>query len=247
MTLADVFPVLAATWPPAQTQRVGPFLVPLPDLGGNRVSAARLADPAATTAAEVDLALAEQAMQAQDRAPLFMVLDHQTGLAAALDARGYHTRDHTDVMVIEAAALAAIPPSVTAFDIWPPLAIQTEIWANGGIDAARLAIMHRATCPKTSLFGRINDQPAGTAFIGMQGDIAMLHALEIAAPARRRGLAAHMMRAAAQWAVENGASWLSILVTQQNNAAQGLYASLGMRPVGTYTYREKAKEGGKAS
>jgi ribosomal protein S18 acetylase RimI-like enzyme len=184
-------------------------------------------------------------MQAQNRAALFQVPDHQTALAEILDARGYLVRDHTDAMVIEVRNLAAIPPSVTAFDIWPPLAIQAEIWDAGGIDAARRAIVDRAVCRKTSLFGRINERPAGAAYVGLHGDIAMLHALEVAPAGRRHGLASHMMRAAAQWAVENGATWLSILVTRQNTAAQGLYASLGMRPVGTYAYFEK--KGGKAS
>jgi hypothetical protein len=39
------------------------------------------------------------------------------------------------------------------------------------------------TGPKTTLFGRINDRPAGTAFIALQGRTAMLHALEVASSA----------------------------------------------------------------
>lgn len=245
MTLADLMPALAATWPSAATRQVGPFTVPEPDPGGNRVSAARLSDPTAQIVAEAQLDMAVTAMEIQGRAPLFQVLEHQVALNAMLDARGYISRDHTVALVIEADALAAIPPSVTAFDIWPPLAIQTEIWEAGGINGARRAIMDRAVCPKTSLFGRINDRPAGAAFVGLHGGIAMLHALEIAPAARRQGLAVHMMRAAAQWACDNDGTWLCVLVTQQNKGAQGLYASLGMRPVGTYAYREK--EGGKAS
>jgi len=244
MTLADLIPVLAATWPPAATRQIGPFTVPRPDPGGNRVSAARLTDPKAHGASDADLLAAIAAMEDQGRLPLFQVLDHQDPLTAMLDARGYIGRDHTDAMVIEATRLAATPPPVTAFDIWPPLAIQTEIWEAAGIDAARRAIMQRANCPRTSLFGRINDRPAGVAYVGLLGDIAMLHALEIAPAGRRQGLAAHMMRAAALWAAQNGAAWLSILVTRRNAGAQGLYASLGMRPVGTYVYRQK--EGGKA-
>lgn len=240
MTLADLMPVLAATWPASETQTVGRFTVPASDPGGNRVSAARLTDASATTATAEDVAKACDAMRAQGRAPLFQVLDHQTPLSDLLDAQGYTARDHTDAMVIRAADLAATPPPVTAFTIWPPLAIQTELWEAGGITAPRRAIMARATCPKTSLFGRITDKPAGAAFIGVHGDIAMLHALEIAPIGRRKGLATHMMRTAAKWAAESEATWLTILVTQQNDAAWGLYASLGLKPVGTYHYREKA-------
>ena len=244
MTIADLFPVLDATWPARQARIMGPFSVPARDPGGNRVSAARLSDPTARSASEEGLIAAQAAMVAQGRAPLFQVLDHQSDLSRMLDAQGYIARDHTVAMTIRAADLAATPPPVTAFTIWPPLAIQTEIWEAGGIDAPRRAIMDRATCPKTSLFGRINDKPAGAAYMGIHGDIAMLHALEVAPSGRRKGLAAHMMRTAAKWAADSGATWLSILVTQQNKAAQGLYTSLGMQPVGTYVYREK--EGGTA-
>ncbi|GAB5447123.1 GNAT family N-acetyltransferase [Gymnodinialimonas sp.] len=244
MNIADLIPALTATWPSAASQTVGPFTVPQLDPGGNRVSAARLSLPTARSASEEEVAAAGALMQAEGRAPLFQVLDHQIGLSELLDAQGYISRDHTDAMVVRAADLAAAPPPVTAFTIWPPLAIQTEVWEAGGIDAPRRAIMDRAACPKTSLFGRINDKPAGAAYIGIQGDIAMLHALEVAPLARRKGLAVHMMRTAAKWAVDNGATWLSILVTRENAAAQGLYTSLGMQPVGTYAYREK--EGGTA-
>jgi len=100
-------------------------------------------------------------------------------------------------------------------------------------------VMDRAATPKTSIFGRISDKPAGSAFIGIHGDIAMLHALEVARAFRRQGLAAVMMRKAADWAVNQGAAWLSVLVTQQNDGAQRLYASLGLKAVGHYHYREK--------
>ena len=240
MNIADLFPVLEATWPPTASRTVGPFTVPAADPGGNRVSAARLSDPTARSVSEEELAAAGAQMQAEGRASLFQVLDHQTGLSGLLDAQGYIARDHTDAMIIRAADLAATPPPVTAFAIWPPLAIQTELWEAGGINTPRRAIMARATCPKTTLFGRINDKPAGVAYVGIHDTIAMLHALEVAPSGRRKGLAAHMMRTAAQWAADNGAEWLSILVTQQNKAARGLYTSLGMQPVGTYVYREAA-------
>lgn len=244
MDITDIFPVLEVTWPAARTQKVGPFVVPEADRGGNRVSAARLADPKASRASADEIEAAAAQMRAQGRAPLFQVLDTQPALDETLDAQGYTARDHTVALVVRAAELAAAPPPVTAFDIWPPLAIQTEIWEASGIDAARRAVMDRASCRKTALFGRIIDKPAGAAFIGLHNNIAMLHALEVAPVARRRGLAAHMMRLAAKWSAENGAEWLSVLVTQQNTAALGLYASLGMEPVGTYAYR--VKEGGTA-
>jgi GNAT superfamily N-acetyltransferase len=117
--------------------------------------------------------------------------------------------------------------------------VQEEIWVAGGIGPARLAIMHRAEGPKTSLFGRVNDRPAGTAFIAVHGKVAMLHALEITPRARRKGLAGVMMRAGADWAVAQDADTIAVLVTRDNAPAQGLYASLGLKPVEKYHYRVK--------
>ncbi|WP_224816719.1 GNAT family N-acetyltransferase [Hasllibacter sp. MH4015] len=244
MNAARIFPTVAATWPPVSSEVIDGFAVPSPDAGGNRVSAARLADATATGASVDAVERVEAAMQAQGRTPLLQVLDHQGALSDTLDERGYIARDHTDFLLVEAASLARTPPPVTAFDIWPPLAIQTEIWEQSGIDAARRAVMARATCPKTSLFGRINDRPVGAAYIGCHNEIAMLHALEVLREGRRKGLASHMMRMAAKWAADQGALWLCVLVTQQNVTARRLYTSLGMKPVGTYVYREK--EGGTA-
>lgn len=240
MRLCDLVPVIAATWPAASTTHVGPFLVPDGAGGGQRVSAARLYDPATedATEAEIDAAIAMLADLGQP--PLFMLLDHQEALDARLAARGFIHRDETCAMIAPSADIAAPPPPITCFPIWPPLAIQCEIWATGGIGPARLAVMDRAALPKTSFLGRTQDRPAGTAFAAIHDGIAMLHALEITPARRRRGLGATMMRAAAHWALEQGAADFSLLVTRENKSALGLYASLGFSPVGQYHYRAKA-------
>jgi GNAT superfamily N-acetyltransferase len=239
MRIFDLAPVIAATWPPVSTRRVGPFTVPEGAGGGQRVSAARLSDPEATDAADGEIDAAMEALVDLNQAPLVMVLDHQTGLDARLAARGFVARDTTRALIIPTARLAAAPPPVTCFATWPPLAIQTEIWAAGGVGPARLAVMDRAQGPKMSFFGRINDRPAGTGFVAIHDGIAMLHALEILAAHRRKGLARIMMRAAADWALSEGAESFAALVTRENQPALGLYASLGFEPVGEYRYRSR--------
>ncbi|AHM03377.1 Histone acetyltransferase HPA2 [Roseibacterium elongatum DSM 19469] len=236
--------VIAETWPPERVETIGPFAMAHGGGGGNRVSAARLLNAGASGSEvsrdEIDSVAAAQRALGQEA--LFMVLGHQTGLDGLLEAEGYTTRDETVALTVAAADLAAPPPRVTCFDIWPPLAVQEEIWAQGGIGPARLAIMNRVTGPKTSLFGRIGDRPAGSAFIAIEDGVAMLHALEVAPRARRQGLAAHMMRAVAHWAEAQGAEIFAVLVTRKNSPALGLYTSLGMNPVGKYYYRVKLGE-----
>ena len=51
-----------------------------------------------------------------------------------------------------------------------------------------------------------------------------------------------MLRAAA-WARENGATHIAAVCTQENAAANALYASLGMALVGQYHYRIKEEAG----
>jgi ribosomal protein S18 acetylase RimI-like enzyme len=65
----------------------------------------------------------------------------------------------------------------------------------------------------------------------------MIHCVEIAPAHRRKGLARHLMRAAARWAQANGAAWFTLVTTRENDGANALYASLGMQVVGHYHYR----------
>jgi ribosomal protein S18 acetylase RimI-like enzyme len=129
------------------------------------------------------------------------------------------------------------PPPVTTFEVWPPLATQAEVWAAGGIGAGRLNVMNRVRHPKTTLMGRVHDRLAGTGFVGIAGGCAMIHALEIAVDYRRRGLARHLTQAAAFWARDQGADYLTLVTTQSNTGANALYSSLGMALVGQYHYR----------
>ncbi len=172
-----------------------------------------------------------------------MVFGWQTALDDMLAGAGYAARDATDMLAVRAADIAAPPPPVTCFDLWPPLAVEEDIWAEGGIGPERLAIMHRVSGPKTTLFSRAADRPAGAGFLAISEDVAMLHALEVAPRSRRQGLARTMVRAAAHWAETQGADRFAVLVTRANTAAQSLYASLGLEPVGHYHYRIKPGSG----
>jgi GNAT superfamily N-acetyltransferase len=223
------------TWPPAATTRLGPWLLRCGNGGGKRVSAATLQGDFDESA----IADAQAAMQRSGQRPLFQIGLADDLLDAALARRGYTV---VDPVLIYAATLAdlaaAAPPPMTTFPHWPPLEIAVDLWAEGGIDAQRLAVIHRVQGAKSAILARASDRVAGVAFVAAHAGIAMLHALEVTPPLRRQGSARHILQAAAQWAGGVGATRLGLAVTRANAAACTLYASFGMRVVGQYHYRQ---------
>lgn len=237
MSFPDVpklYAVIDGTWPASAKQALGPWTIRLDSSGSSRVSAATAEEPVT----DADIPQAEDAMRQAGQTPLFMIREGEDALDQDLAARGYIIKDPVNMYAAPVALIATDrPPPVTSFEVWPPLAAQAEIWAEGGIGPGRLAIMDRAREPKTTLLGRLNDQPAGTVYIGIAADCAMIHALEIGKAHRRQGLAAHLTRAAAFWAQDQGADYLTLVTTQANDSANALYSSLGMTLVGHYHYR----------
>lgn len=231
-----LYDVCAQTWPAAREMQLGPWTIRDGAGGGQRVSAATL------DGALGDIEQAEDAMRALDQAPLFMVRAGQSALDEALHARGYSIKDPVNLYACPIEALTDVAiPRVTAFTIWEPLYIMIDIWAQGGIGETRLNVMRRAACPKTGLLGRWNDQPAGTGYVGIHDRIAMVHALEILPHQRGQGVGKWMMRRAADWAQQNGATHMSVICTEANTAANALYRGLGMDEIGHYHYRVHAE------
>ena len=234
MNLSDFAAAMEATWPPQALHRAGPWAVRQGAGGGKRVSAASPVGDWRTD----DIALAEQAQAGLGQDSLFVIWPWNLALDAALAARGYAKID--PVMGYAAPVSAFAPPQrMTSFPHWPPLQIAREIWDEGHISAARLAVMDRALGPKTVILGRTADRPCGAAFVALQGTTAMIHAIAVRPALRRKGAGRQILAAAAQWAAEQGADRLALAVTQANSGAIALYTSLGMQPVGEYHYRIK--------
>ena len=159
-------------------------------------------------------------------------------LDSALDARGYALIDPVQLWAAPIDRLTDLKlPRVTAFAIWEPLAIMREIWEAGGIGTARQRVMERAAPPKIGILGRVSDKAAGAGFCAVHGDIAMVHALEIALEHRKKGLGGWMMRCAALWAADQGATRIAVAATEENAGANALYAALKMEVAGRYHYR----------
>ncbi|MGR3501801.1 GNAT family N-acetyltransferase [Pseudaestuariivita sp.] len=226
VSLPDLYDAIDATWPALSKREEDGFFLRDGDGGGQRVSAATLAQAALPTL--------------QGAPGLIMVRAGEDALDEALECEGYRVKDLTRLYTCRPELLTDVPiPRVTTFCIWEPLQIMRDIWAEGGIGPSRVRVMERAAGPKTGILGRIDDQPAAAAFVAMHEGIAMLHALEVRPAHRRKGLAQWMMRQAAIWAETQEAHTLAILVTEANGPANALYAGLGMRQIGTYHYRIK--------
>lgn len=229
--------LLDATWPAAAYSHAGGFTIRDGRGGGSRVSAAT-ADDDSYDEAGVDAAIAAERKLGQT--PLFMIRDGDERLDNMLAARGYGIVTPVHLYAGDVAALAdPTPGPMTAFTLWPPFEIMRDVWAEGDIGPARLAIMDRVKGPKTTIMGRTQDRVSGVAFVAIHGQQAMLHALHVAPALRRQGSAVNIMRKAAKWAQDHGAVELFLAVTKANEAANALYASLGMRIVGQYHYRSE--------
>ena len=235
--LSAYFDTVDATWPAEELIPCGPFTLRRSSGGGKRVSAATANGPAT----EAEVTAAEERMQALGQTPLFSLRPGDEALDAMLEARGYRVVDRTNIYSCPVSLLSGekVHHEQASLAVWEPLAIQLDFWQQGGIGPDRIAVMHRVQGPKTALIGRHENSPGGTCFVAIHDGIAMLHGLEIIKSARRAGMGRAMTIQSAQWAEKQGATTFSLLCVEQNAAANGLYAKLGMEIVGHYHYRIK--------
>jgi len=231
--MADPFEVLEATWPAASKRNVGPWEIKEGAGGGKRVMAAK---PVAPVTAD-DIAMAEEAMAELGQPSLFVLRPKEVELDSILAQSGYQIVDPT--LLFTGPLDPDEVPTVTTFDIWPPLQIMRDLWAEQSVGPDRIAVMERAAEPKTSILGRVKDRAAGALFVSIHDHTAMAHAVAVLPDFRRLNLARNMMHAASAWALQNGATQMAVAVTDANDAAKALYRSLGMSEVGRYHYRIK--------
>ncbi|WP_407494375.1 GNAT family N-acetyltransferase [Pseudooceanicola sp. MF1-13] len=235
--LIDYFACADATWPAAEKIECGPFMLRKSPGGGKRVTAATVIGDVTSD----DIAIAETRMREFGQKPLFSLRAGDEELDDILAARGYAMVDQTNVLSAPVEDLIHEDTDIeqASLAVWEPLAIQLDFWAQGGVGPDRIAVMERADCPKTALIGRHDNSPGGTCYVGVAQGIGMMHALEIVPSARRAGMGRAMSVHAAQWAAQEGATHFAVLCVQANEAANALYAKLGMTKVGQYHYRIK--------
>ena len=231
---SSIFETIDLTWPAKEFLELPEWKLRKSIKGGKRVSAVTAIGKSGIPAIQ----FVENTLEEWCQDKLFMIKAGENSLDEALKERGYCIVDPTNIWSISAEALSMqqIPP-VTAFSIFPPLAIQRELWIANGIDASRIEIMDRVKTPKTSIFGRINAKPAASAFVAVSNKIAMVHALIVDHKFQRQGMGKHVMQKVGVWAHQQGAESVVVLCTKQNQSANNFYKILGMKVIGEYHYR----------
>ena len=99
--------------------------------------------------------------------------------------------------------------------------------------------IHETCSGRKHLFWRAGMIIPRGVLCGRSWQDAFVHAVEIRTHQRQQGVASWLMKQAAFWAAEQGASRLNVACTKANVAANALYRSIGMKVVGEYHYRMK--------
>lgn len=228
---ARLFAAMDATWVPAEVVDRDGWRLRRGLGGGGRVSSASPLAPGG------DIALAEAQMAAWGQPPLFRLTPEDAALDSALAAGGYRITDIVSLLVAPAAALDdGSDHTARVIRVPHTLGLARELWAEGGLAAGRLAVMGRVP-GGSALMARLGDRPAGMAWVAADGDIAYIHGIAVVPAHRRQGVGALLIQGAARFALEAGAAWLALAVSQGNAPALALYAKLGMAAVTNYHYR----------
>ena len=121
---SPIFEVIDLTWPAEEFHELSKWKLRKSLKGGKRVSAATSTE----TPAISDIEFAEDKMTSWLQEKLFMIRPDQNNLDEALKSRGYRFIDPTNIWSISSKTLSLqqVPP-VTAFSIYPPLAIQRAV------------------------------------------------------------------------------------------------------------------------
>ena len=235
MSAERIFDALDATWTPAEIVDRDGWRLRRGLGGGKRVSAASQLSP------DADIDIAVDAMKAWGQGALFQLTPNEASLDEALEARGYAVVDPVFIyqspvepLLVEGSEVAKILRGDRR------IALVEEIWEQGGIGSGRFAVMDRVNGPKSFILARLGDRPGAVGFVAVDGDFAMVHAIETLPHQRRKGAARMLMAGAARFAREAGATTLALAVTEANEPANALYRALGMTVAARYHYRQAA-------
>lgn len=161
------------------------------------------------------------------------------GMAAALEARGYHAHDESQVILGELGDLFRDDPDCAALS--GPEADWTRVMAAGehqvpARQAEKARMPELLGVPAAWILLRVEGEPAACAFATADGALAGLFDLAVRKEFRRRGLGSRVMSAAGAWARSQGARWAYAQVACTNVASLTLNAGLGLTERYRYRY-----------
>ncbi len=229
----SLFAAVDATWAPLSIHNYNGWLIREGAGGGQRVSSATLIKDAKNAT----ISSATRKMVSLGQNPLFMIREADQRLDLELADLGYEIVDPVAILLAPIDRLLETQPKlgqhVDVLD--EPNNNAIKIWSAGGIDQNRLNVMKRVMTRKAIL----SAGDMGVAFAAIYGDIAMVHAVEVASNHRRKGVANALMYKSCQWARDQGCNWISVLTVRENKPAKSLYEALGMTEAAAYHYRFK--------
>ena len=233
-------------WPAPTQARLGGWLLRAADNWTGRAnSALAVGDPDRTLEAAIDAVV--QWYRAHGQQPLINApMPLAAPVNAALDERGWTARPLT---LVQTAPVASLPAALPARGDLPPV----ELADTPGDDWYAMVAEHKGTLPPAAariltappevVFAQVRDADGDLLAVG-RGAITGpdrwlgVSLLQTAPRARRRGLAQHVLRALAQWAVQHGSARAYLQVEERNTAAVALYGRVGFGTHHTYLTRE---------
>jgi ribosomal protein S18 acetylase RimI-like enzyme len=155
---------------------------------------------------------------------------------AALDRAGWDRSRPTLVQTARLADLGADEPDVRLDPTPTPEWLAVAAARKGGLPPQAVRVL---TGPDQVRFATVGDgaQPLATARGAVVSGFLHLSLVEVAEPARRRGLAGRVTRALAGWAAAAGAHTALLQVQDDNPPAIALYARLGFTTHHSYVTR----------
>lgn len=233
-------------WPAPVQARLGAWILRAADNWTGRAnSALAVGDPDRPLEEAIDAV--EQWYATRGQQPLINTpMPLAAPVNAALDERGWTARALTLVQTARVAALLEALPARADLPTVELADSPTDGWYA-------MVAEHKGTLPQTAIriltgvpdavFAHVRDAD-GELLAVARGAVSGpdrwlgVSLLQTAPAARRQGLAAHVLRAVAHWAVQHGSARAYLQVEERNTPAVTLYQKMGFSTHHTYLTRE---------